>query len=205
MHKEYCEYKGSGKIARSCFSCFSCFGDRHVARDSDASGQHSAKSSNCQTAKLPTWENILRHFWLKNLYISDQTANFQYVQIIVVLRNGRRRHTRGSVRKKKRPRKDIHLPRGLLIASHSTINPSNPLEPTAYVIPSSFVSNSYGVQHSHLPGHTPDSTSPPARRRVALQKRCIPRNVALKRETPELIPSMALKSSFLLLLDSHEA
>ena len=111
----------------------------------------------------------------------------------------------GLCAKKKRPRKDIHLPRGLLIASHSTINPSNPLEPTAYVIPSSFVSNSYGVQHSHLPGHTPDSTSPPARRRVALQKRCIPRNVALKRETPELIPSMALKSSFLLLLDSHEA
>jgi hypothetical protein len=114
MHKEYCEYKGSGKIARSCFSCFSCFGDRHVARDSDASGQHSAKSSNCQTAKLPTWENILRHFWLKNLYISDQTANFEYVQIIVVLRNGRRRHTRGSVRKKRGQERTSTYPEGSL-------------------------------------------------------------------------------------------
>ncbi|KAJ5957307.1 hypothetical protein N7501_011586 [Penicillium viridicatum] len=45
---------------------------------------------------------------------------------------------------------------------------------------------------------------PPARRRVTLQKRCIPRNVAWKRETPELIPSMALKLSFLL-LNSREA
>lgn len=99
-------------------------------------------------------------------------------------------------KKRERPRNRIHLPRGLLIVFHSTINPSNPLESTASRISSLF--SSLQLLHTFpvtLQIHQP----PPARRRVTLQKRCIPRNVALKRETPELIPSMALKLSFLLL------
>ncbi|KAJ5489995.1 hypothetical protein N7453_010820 [Penicillium expansum] len=76
------------------------------------------------------------------------------------------------------------------------------LESTAYVISSCLFTPQ---APSPLLGHPPNRPAPPARRRVALQKRCITRNVALKRETPELIPSMALNLSSLLLLDSREA
>lgn len=43
-------------------------------------------------------------------------------------------------KKRERPRNRIHLPRGLLIVFHSTINPSNPLESTASRISSLFSS-----------------------------------------------------------------
>lgn len=102
------------------------FGDRHVARDGDASGPHCWKG-NPQTVKMrPTWETFLDVFGRGGFYtlqikrhISNKSRLFLFYKTVIDVILG------ALCEKKKReePRKRIHLPRGLLIVLHSTLNP----------------------------------------------------------------------------------
>ncbi|KAJ9481259.1 hypothetical protein VN97_g12238 [Penicillium thymicola] len=154
------------EVGKSCFSCFGVINmlPGTVVPQANIPGRETCQNGG-QRGKHSFSTRIERG---EILYTSDPTAYFESIQLIVLQRSStsyslykkkKREKKKKKKKKERRPRNRIHLPRGLLIVFHSTINPSNPLESTASRISSLF--SSLQLLHiSHLPGDTSNTPAP---------------------------------------------
>lgn len=112
------------------------FGDRHVARDGDASGPHCWKG-NPQTVKMrPTWETFLDVFGRGGFYtlqikrhISNKSRLFLFYKTVIDV-------ILGALCEKKKEKSQgsaSTYPEGSLSCFIRLLTPSNPPEPTASV------------------------------------------------------------------------
>ena len=100
------------------------FGDRHVARDSEASGQHSWKGKP-QTVKCGQRGRHSSTFSVEGNFVHFRSnGTFQISPGCCSTKRSSTSYPGPCVKKKREePRVRIHLPRGLLIVLHSTLNP----------------------------------------------------------------------------------